>query len=125
MKIKVLLILSFAFSAACNAQTKGYVNLKTKAFYLQSNIRLDHKFFGYAKPVLSSQKLILFSVFTNDVKDNPHKCSLGAYYETSGLPQGDNIEYMSSGKKFCKMKYVTMSGAETIFYFEKRHLRFE
>jgi len=49
--------------------------------WLESDIKLDHRFFGYEKPDTTSGKLILFSVFTPDVEDNPYHCPLGLIME--------------------------------------------
>ena len=47
--------------------TKAYVSTQDSSIDLTANIRLDHRFFGYANPDIKSEKLLLFSVFTNDI----------------------------------------------------------
>ena len=81
--------------------TKAYVNLSSKdsTIRLQANIRLDHRFFGYEEADTQSTKLLLFSIFTNDVEHNPFQLKLGAYYDTSGLES-----------KGLKLKYAGLKG---------------
>lgn len=125
MKAKLLGWLLLLFCYAGFSQIKGHIDHQTKEFYLQANIRLDHKFFGYAEPAITSVKLICFSIFTNDVKDNPHKCSLGAFYETNGLSAGDKIIYLVNVGRFAKMKFIAANGIETIFYFQRNKIVFD
>lgn len=56
----------------------------------------EHRIFGYEKSHIYSKKLILVSVFTNEVKNNPFHCKYGAYYDTSGLK---NMRLKYIGKK--------------------------
>lgn len=125
MKLKFLLALLLLSPLLSEAQTKGHIVRSTGSFYLQANIRQDHKFFGYARPSVSSEKLILFSVFTKDVKDNPYKCTLGAYYQTLDMKEGDSIEYVSTVGNFYKMKFIPSTGEPVFFYFQKRFIKFE
>lgn len=120
---KYLFLPALLLSMASFGQTKGYIDKKTKEFWLTANIRADHKIFGYSSPSVSSKKLILFSVFTSDVKDNPYQCPLGAYYQTSDLKNGDKIIYKAAAGKFYKMEFIPPTGASTYFYFEKRNIK--
>ncbi len=108
-----------------HTQTKAYVDKKTKEFYLTANIKQDHKIFGYALPDVKSKKLILFSVFTNDVKDNPYKLPLGAYYETSNLQEGDKIRFVSVAGEFVKLHFITKDKKITPFYIGRKYIVFE
>lgn len=125
MKKAVLLLSLLLFYFSPNAQTKGHINKETREFYLQANIKKDHQLIGYAGPSITTQKLIIFSVFTTDVKDNPNKCPLGAYYQTSELKEGTKIEYVGNFGKFVKMKFTPVEGSDTYFYFEKSKLKIE
>ncbi|MGI4875082.1 MAG: hypothetical protein ACRYFX_28340 [Janthinobacterium lividum] len=102
------------------AQTKAYVDQKTKAFSLTANIRQDHQFFGYAAPSVKAKRLILFSIFTNAIKGNPYKCPLGAYYDTSGLKTEDTIRYVSATRNFVKLQYMSATKGTTPFYVQRR-----
>lgn len=56
--------------------------------YVYADMNKDFRMFGYARPDTTSQKMILYSIFTSDVEDNPFDCPFGAYYETNGLTNG-------------------------------------
>jgi len=124
MKKSLVFITALLLSLHLFAQTKGYIDKDTKLFNVVSNIRQDHQMFGYAKPNVKSPKLICISVFTKDVKDNKYHCPLGAYYDTSGLPDGDNIYFVMLVNSFAKMKYVSAAKKETIFYIKKSCIDF-
>ena len=120
----VLAVLLFGAGPA-HAQTKATINRKTKSFDLVADIRLDHRIFGYAAPDTLAKKLLLFSVFTNDVKDNPHHYPLGAYYGTSDLPKGDDIRFAAASAGFVKLTYLTASKQATTFYIKREFIRFD
>lgn len=107
------------------SQTKGIVDTTTNDFSLHANIRLDHRMFGYEKPDTSSRKMICFSIFTSDIEGNPHGCLLGAYYETSGLKDGNKILYNKRVGKYSEMKFIDTESKVTLFYFKTRDLKFE
>ena len=52
---------------------------------LTANIRMDHRIFGYSAPDIHSERLLLLSVFTNNVEDNPFRCKLVANYNTRDM----------------------------------------
>ena len=116
--LSLLLITCISFIAVrSRAQTKGYADRSTKEFFLTGNIKYDDKIFGYTSPDTNSKKLILFSVFTNDVKDNP-------YYETSNLKDGDKIEFVSVTKSFINLKYISSDKTIANFYTERKYIEF-
>jgi 5-hydroxyisourate hydrolase-like protein (transthyretin family) len=107
--------------------TKAYVRLSEgdSTIYVTANIRKDHRIFGYAKPNIKSEKLILFSVFTNDVEGNPFHCKLGAYYETSGYKEAV-IKYLETVNTFVKAVVINNSAnEEIIIFFEKKWIELE
>lgn len=104
MKRKILFAFLLPLSFKIFAQTKGHIDKETKEFYLRADIKKEHKFFGYSMPTKKSTRLICFSVFTNDVKDNPFKCLLGAYYESNNILNGDKIIYSATTGQFITMK---------------------
>jgi hypothetical protein len=112
--------------ASGNNITKAYVYLKgaDSTINLTANIKRDHRFFGYSEPNLKSERLILFSIFTNDVKDNPFGCKLGAYYETSGL-QSIALKYNATIGDFIKATATDKLNNATTIYFEKKWIEFE
>ena len=106
--------------------TKAFVYLKDR----DSTIRLyyvqhqDHRIFGYSKPDVKSERLILFSVFTNDVLNNPFGCKLGAYYECDESI-GIKLKYISTNNNFIKASALDSLNNFTILYFEKKWIDLE
>lgn len=91
---------------------------------LHSNIRFDHRIFGYEKPDLKSKRLLLFSVFTFDVKDNPCNCAFGSFYDTSSM-DGITMRYAGNEKDFVKVDLLQNNSKLATVYFEKRWVDFE
>ncbi len=106
--------------------TKAFVFLKDgdSTINLTANIRQDHRIFGYAKPDISSERLLLLSVFTNDVENNPFGCRLGAYYDTGGLGEL-TLKYISTIGNFIKATATDKTNNSTTIYFEKKWIDFE
>ena len=103
--------------------TKAII-LKDSTIFLHANIRKDHRIFGYAKPYLDSQKLILISVFTSDVKDNPFNCQFGAYYDTSGMKDME-LKYVGMRGDFIEANIVQYDTSSTPTYIEKIWIEFD
>jgi hypothetical protein len=76
--------------------------------------------YGYESADASSKKLICFSSMTADVDGNPHKCSLGAYYTTDEI----EVQYIATEGSFVKLKFISQSKSATIFYVEKKFVKF-
>ena len=106
--------------------TKAFVFLKDgdSAINLTANIRQDHRIFGYAKPNIKSERLLLLSVFTNDVENNPFDCKLGAYYDTRGMDKL-TLKYVSTTGTFVKAKATDKTNNAISIYFEKKWMDFE
>ncbi len=92
--------------------------LMNNKLYLRANMRLDHRIFGFSKPSYDSKLMILFSIYTDDVKNNPYKCSLGAYYDTTSF----DIVYLKTVGDFIKTKIKHLN-QENIVYFEKKWVK--
>jgi hypothetical protein len=110
--------------ASGNKVTKAYVTSQDSSIDLTANIRLDHRFFGYANPDIKSERLLLFSVFTNDVEKNPFGCKLGSYYDTRGM-QNIKLKYLETAGNFIKAVAIDSSNNLTTLYFEKKWIVFE
>lgn len=106
--------------------TKAFVFLKDgdSTINLTANIRQDHRIFGYAKPDIKSERLLLLSVFTNDVENNPFGCKLGSYYDTRGMNEL-TLNYVSTTGNFVKATATDKSNNSTIIYFEKKWIDLE
>ena len=81
-------------------------------------------FFGYAKPDIKSERLLLLSVFTIDVENNPFGCRLGAYYDTGGMDEL-TLKYNSTTGDFVKATAIDKANNSTTIYFEKKWIEFE
>ena len=114
-----------AIATAAHAQTKAFIDRKTKSFTLVADIRKDHQIFGYSAPDSHAKKLIIFSVFTTDVKNNPYHCPLGAYYQTSDLRPGESIRFISETPTFVKLTFLDASHQLTPFYIKRAFVRFD
>jgi hypothetical protein len=126
-KMKILMTISgailFALSTNfCYSQNLPSINIADKSFSLYMD-KYDETplIYGYKLPDLKSEKLICFSSFTSDVDNNPHKCVLGAYYETGNL----SIEYITTEGSFIKLKFKVEGKQDTLFYVEKKNIKFE
>ena len=126
-KMKKLTTLSLAILIAfltnfCYSQNLPSVNKADKSFSLYMDKYDDTPLiYGYKLPDLKSENMICFSSFTSDVDNNPHKCVLGAYYETGNL----NIEYIITEGNFVKLKFTEEGKEDTLFYVEKKNILFE
>jgi hypothetical protein len=77
--------------------------------------------FGYDEPDVKSEKVICFSSFTEDVENNPHKCIMGAYYETGEFV----FEYVEIIGEFVKLKMITGENTELFFFMEIKNVKFD
>jgi hypothetical protein len=126
-KVKKLMIISGAIfftllTNFCYSQNLPSINKTDKSFSLYMD-KYDETplIYGYKLPDLKSEKMICFSSFTSDVDNNPHKCILGAYYETGDL----NIEYITIEGNFVKLTVKEEGKQDTLFYVEKKNIKFE
>src|SRR4051794_23563138 len=62
---------------------KAMVSLKDSLLSISPDKFRDHRFFGYSKPDIHSRRMILFSIFTNDVEGNPYHLPYGSFYQSS------------------------------------------
>jgi hypothetical protein len=106
--------------------TKAFVFLKDgdSSINLTANIRQDHRIFGYAKPDIKSERLLLLSVFTNDVENNPFGCKFGAYYDTNGMDELI-LKYNSTSGNFVKASAIDKANNSKTIYFEKKWIELE
>ncbi len=103
-----------------NNVTKAYVDSKSGEFALDAQMRKDHRFYGYEKPDTNSKRLILFSIFTNDVEGNPFDLELGAYYSTHDMTD-TKITYLNdTHESFIETEIEGTQGKKRKLYFEKK-----
>lgn len=98
---------------------KAYIDGDTNEFEFWSDMKKDHRFYGYAQPDVATKKMILFSVFTNDVDGNPFELPLGSYYDTRDL-EGSSIKHTGLAGDFIETEFEDAQGEKTTVYFEKK-----
>lgn len=103
---------------------KASVSKSDSSIWLTANMKLDHRIFGYEKPDTSSRKMILISIFTNDVEGNPFKCPFGSYYQTSDMTDME-IKYVSTEGKFIKVNVFRNAVLQGTVYIDKKWIEFE
>lgn len=75
------------------------------SIWLTANIKRDHRIFGYKKKDVHSEKMILLSVFTSEVENNPFNCRYGAYHDTAGMKDME-LKYLATEDDFLKVAIV-------------------
>lgn len=95
--------------------TKGFIDEENNSFYIVADIKKDHRIFGYERPDIHSKKLILFSVFTDDVDGNPFSLPLGAYYDTQELEVGSVFKYLSHVDGFVELEFTSPQEKKLIY----------
>jgi hypothetical protein len=117
---KILSLFLFLLSSSfAIGQNTGHVDKKTKEFFITSTPKAEYKIFGYQFPNITTKKMICFSTFSYDVRDNLNKCPLGSYFDTSFMKEGDRIIYLGMVGSFGKMNFITGSGKKTLIYIPK------
>lgn len=101
---------------------KAKIFKKDSLFWVDANINRDYQIFGYEQPDTSARKLIVFSVFTYDVQDNPYQCPLGAYYGSYNL-ENSQIKYKGELVPFIITDFIE-DDKVTPIYFEKNSVEF-
>ncbi|TKC06095.1 hypothetical protein [Pedobacter frigoris] len=106
------------------AMQRAVVSKSDSSFHVYNNIRADYRIIGYELPDTNSRKMVLFSVFTSDVKDNPFHCPYGAYYDSA---QQDElvIKYTGEQEFFIKATISENSKKSSTVYFQKKWVEFE
>lgn len=92
---------------------------------LTSDMHADHRIFGYAKPDVTSEKLILFSVFTSEVEKNPSRCKFGSYYEIQGNSDKFSLKFKAKKKDFVHVILTDSVKQKHDVYFEKEWVEFD
>jgi len=106
------------------AMQKAVISKRDSIFHVQSNIRADYRIIGYESPDTNARKMVLFSVFTSDVKDNPFNCPYGSYYDSA---QRDEliIKYVGEQGSFIEANISGNGKKPATVYFEKKWVEFD
>lgn len=103
--------------------SKAYIE-KDSTIWIPQSINRDHKIFGYQEKNSSSKKLILISVFTKDVENNPCDCEYGSYYHTQSM--GDfKLKYLSTENEFMKIDILKKGKSIDTVYMETKWFEFD
>ncbi len=78
---------------------------KDDNIWITANMKKDHRIFGYKNKDINSTKMILLSIFTNEVKNNPFDCKYGAYYETNGM-NDFKLKYIATENNFLRIEII-------------------
>jgi len=116
--ILTLLIIIASLAVSAQEINKATISKTDSIIRLNAVMRLDHKIVGYEKPNVKSRKMIMLSIFTSDVKDNPNHCPFGAYYDTTNM-NGLSIKYLATQGNFIKAALLEDNQTKAIVYFEK------
>jgi len=95
------------------------------SLYLIAEMKSDHRIFGYARPDKNSQKLILFSIFTDEVEGNPFKCRYGSYYDISKNNQNFSLKYNGQKDDFIATIIADSLNNKRDVYFEKKWIEID
>ena len=120
----ITLIITSLFLDCDSQRLKATVSKSDSIIDLVANIRRDHRIFGYIKPDTSSKKMVLLSVFTNDVEGNPFNCTYGSYYQTGDM-KNIKIKFLSRNGVYIKAAIIKSDSALQIIYIPKKWIEFE
>ncbi len=101
---------------------KAKISKNDSLLWVDANINRDYQIFGYEQPDTSARKLIVFSVFTYDVQDNPYQCPSGAYYGSYDL-ENSQIKYKGEVALFIIADFIE-DDKVTPIYFDKNSVEF-
>ncbi|MGQ7944902.1 hypothetical protein [Flavobacterium sp. WC2509] len=102
---------------------KAAIEQNDSLIWLTVNMKRDHRIFGFEKPDVKSKRMILLSIFTKDVENNPFNCPYGAFYETSGM-KNITLKFKENIGDFAKIE-IQKENSKEVVYFEKKWLEFE
>ena len=104
--------------------TKLLIDKTDSIASLFANMQSDHNFFGYSQPDSNSTKLILFSIYTNQVKDNPHHCKYGAHYSDTSLEK-KHLKFICYSKNYGQFKLMENKKEIAVIYFKNQNFKFD
>lgn len=103
---------------------KATISKSDSLIWLTANMKLDHRIIGYDKPDTNSKKMVLFSIFTNDVKGNPFNCPFGAYYSINDM-ENTKLKFIGDSGAFIKASIIKDDKIAAIIYIEKIWIAFD
>lgn len=106
---------------------KASISKTDSIIWVIANMKKDHRFYGYEQPDTNSTRVILFSIFTNDVEGNPFNLKYGSSYESnSSRMQGKRLKYIGTQGNFIKtqLRQESLEQILAVLYFEKKWFEF-
>ncbi|MFL1896375.1 lysozyme inhibitor LprI family protein [Aquimarina sp. 2-A2] len=120
---------------ACNGSVKIIVEIDSKymgkafiekdnSIWMTASMRKDHRIFGHKNKDIYSEKMILLSVFTYEVENNPFNCKYGAFYDTNGMKDLE-LKYIATENEFLKIEIIKNGKTIDKVYMLKKWFEFE
>lgn len=97
---------------------------KNGTIWMSANMKKDHRIFGYKEKDIYSKKLILLSIFTNEVENNSFDCEYGAFYDTNGMKDME-LKYIATENEFLKIEIIKNGKTIDQVYMLKKWFEFE
>lgn len=94
------------------------------SIWLTPTMKKDHRIFGYRLTDIHSEKMILVSIFTNEVEHNPFGCKYGSFYGTHEM-KTMQLKYMATENDFLKIKLIKNGMVIDTVYMLKKWFEFE
>lgn len=98
---------------------KATVSEEDSTLRVKQNKFQDHRIFGYERPDITSKRMLLISIFTNDVEGNPFNCPYGSYYQTSDMVDMV-LKFLSLEKNFIRVNLLQNNQSIDTLYIEKK-----
>jgi len=102
---------------------KAYIE-KDGSIWMTANMKKDHRIFGYEEKDIYSKKMILLSIFTNEVENNPFNCKYGAFYDTNGMTDLE-LKYVATENDFLRIEIIKNEKTIDKVYMLKKWFEFE
>ena len=132
-KLIIFAILTLTFNCFSQTQdkseldsisnSKAYIE-KDSIIWIPQGINREYKIFGYKEQNILSQKLILISVFTKDVENNPCDCKYGSYYHTQSMDDL-RLKYLATENEFMGIAILKKGKILDTVYMEKKWFEFD
>jgi hypothetical protein len=99
------------------------ISKKDNSINLYQHKEKEFRIFGFEKANKSSKKMILFSIWTFDVENNPCNCALGSYY-TIGNENEVDLKFIRKSGSFIEAAVIKDDKQIATVYFEKKWVKF-
>lgn len=97
---------------------------KDNSIWMTRSMKKEHRIFGYKNKSIYSEKMILLSVYTNEVENNPFGCKYGAFYDTNGMKDME-LKYVATENDFLKIEIIKNGKTIDQVYMLKKWFEFK